>query len=560
MQALESKFESKFDQIQTQLSQLLAAQSQAQQEKGRFPTQGTNASAHYAGNTQYPNAAGSPYASGSQYSHPPGSNVEELKSISTFWSERELTETFSPMQESAPPMEAVMSPRVNPVVQVSTSSTHYVGNTQYPSTPGGPYEEAKAVTTRSGRVLEQPVAPKAKPAPPPESVITMSASPDRGVEKEVEVKSERGAPVVVDPKVPLSPAPSAVKSNATTNAQFLHLLKRVQLPLLLLEAMETIPDCTTVLKDLLAKRHTESRGEHQVEQVSSILETNIPEKRKDPGSPTITIDISGQKFSNALLDLGASINVLPYSAFKKLDLGTLKATPVTIQLADRSIRVPKGVVEDVLVRVGEFQYLVDFIVLDICPGLEVFDKTPIILGRPFLATSNAIMDCNTGKVQLSAGAKKIEVGVFNIDTLGRIDEQVRQVNFIDTPSDGHSDLTILEESLGEALGAGSEHLLNTPVAFLGYDTGRVQLSTGTKKLEVGFHGTKTLEETEVKVPKPDLFGTPVFHGKGPPGFSNFADFSNSSEFDGNPGMDDLLKLLIERSGLEWDPDPPDPLF
>ena len=77
-----------------------------------------------------------------------------------------------------------------------------------------------------------------------------------------------------------------------------------------------------------------------------------------------------------------------------------------------------------LIRVGEFQFPADFIVLDINPGPEVLEKTPIILGRPFLATSNAVMNCKTGKVQLSVGKEKMEVDVYSVSTLGEDDEEV----------------------------------------------------------------------------------------------------------------------------------------
>ena len=69
----------------------------------------------------------------------------------------------------------------------------------------------------------------------------------------------------------------------------------------------------------------------------------------------------------ALLDLGASLNLLPYSIYKKLGLGELKATTITLSLADCSIKVPRGVVEDVLVQVEKFYYPMDFVVLDIEP-------------------------------------------------------------------------------------------------------------------------------------------------------------------------------------------------
>ena len=99
---------------------------------------------------------------------------------------------------------------------------------------------------------------------------------------------------------------------------------------------------------------------------------------------------------NALLDLGASINLLPYSVYKKLGLGELKPTTITLSLADKSVKFPKGTVEDVLVQVNKFYYPVDFVVLDIEPVAEGANYVPIILGRPFLDTSNAIINYRNG--------------------------------------------------------------------------------------------------------------------------------------------------------------------
>ncbi|RVW58209.1 Retrovirus-related Pol polyprotein from transposon 297 [Vitis vinifera] len=86
----------------------------------------------------------------------------------------------------------------------------------------------------------------------------------------------------------------------------------------------------------------------------------------------------------ALLDLGASVNLLPYSVYKQLGLGELKPTSITLSLADRSVKIPRGIIEDVLVQVDNFYYPVDFVVLDTDPIVKEANYVPIILGRPFL--------------------------------------------------------------------------------------------------------------------------------------------------------------------------------
>ena len=103
----------------------------------------------------------------------------------------------------------------------------------------------------------------------------------------------------------------------------------------------------------------------------------------------------------ALLDLGASVNLLPYLVYKQLGLGELKPTTITLSLADTSMKIPKDVVEDVLVKVDKFYYPVDFVILDTEPLAIGTNYVPIILGRPFLATSNAIINYRNGVMQLT---------------------------------------------------------------------------------------------------------------------------------------------------------------
>ncbi|RVW33662.1 hypothetical protein CK203_113939 [Vitis vinifera] len=129
------------------------------------------------------------------------------------------------------------------------------------------------------------------------------------------------------------------------------------------------------------------------EQVSAIIQCKSHLKYKDSGCPTILVMIGGKVAEKALLDLGASVNLLPYSVYKQLGLGELKPTSITLSLADRSEKIPRGIIEDVLVQVDNFYYLVDFVVLNTDPLVKEANYVPIIIGKPFLATSNAIINC-----------------------------------------------------------------------------------------------------------------------------------------------------------------------
>ena len=150
------------------------------------------------------------------------------------------------------------------------------------------------------------------------------------------------------------------------------------------------------------------------EQVNAIIQGKTPVKYKDPGSPTISVNIGGTCIDKALLDLGASVNLLPYSVYKQLGLGELKPTNITLSLADRSVKILKGIVEDVLVKVDKFYYPVDFVVLDTEPIASGPNHVRIILGKPFLATSNAIINSRNRVMQLTFGNMTLELNIFHL--------------------------------------------------------------------------------------------------------------------------------------------------
>ena len=114
------------------------------------------------------------------------------------------------------------------------------------------------------------------------------------------------------------------------------------------------------------------------ENVSSIIQQNTPPKYKDPGCPPITCVIGNTKVERVLLDLGPSVNLLHFSIYEQLGLGELKPTSATLQLADRLVKIPREVVEDVLVQIDKFYYPVDFIVLDTHPVSNSKAQIPVI--------------------------------------------------------------------------------------------------------------------------------------------------------------------------------------
>ena len=126
------------------------------------------------------------------------------------------------------------------------------------------------------------------------------------------------------------------------------------------------------------------------------------------------MNIGGTCVEKALLDLGASVNLLPYSVYKQLRMRGLKPTTITLSLEDRLVKIPKDIVEDVLVKVDKFYYLVDFVVLDIEPVAVGANYVPIILGRSFLTTSNGIINYRNGLMQLTFGNMTLELNIFHL--------------------------------------------------------------------------------------------------------------------------------------------------
>ena len=135
--------------------------------------------------------------------------------------------------------------------------------------------------------------------------------------------------------------------------------------------------------------------------ISELLSGPIPVKYKDPSYPTIACTTGQAEISRALLELGASIKLLPFLVYQHLRLGEHSPTRVTIQLADRSVKVLKEKINDVLIRVEEFIYPDDFIVLETQPVSNPRAQTPVILGRSFLTTANAIINCRNGTMRLT---------------------------------------------------------------------------------------------------------------------------------------------------------------
>ena len=143
---------------------------------------------------------------------------------------------------------------------------------------------------------------------------------------------------------------------------------------------------------------------------STIIQQKLPAKMKDPGSFTIPCSIGKYEFKKALCDSGVSINLMPLSVVQRLSLGELTPTTITLQMADRSMAQPEGILEDVLVKVGKFVFPMDFVIMQ----MEEDTQVPLLLGRPFLATGDASIDVQKGELTLRVGDEAVH---FNINRI-----------------------------------------------------------------------------------------------------------------------------------------------
>ncbi|XP_062080512.1 uncharacterized protein LOC133785277 [Humulus lupulus] len=242
-----------------------------------------------------------------------------------------------------------------------------------------PKESCQAVSLRSGKVLDEGNV-QASSKEKVEPVV-------REVDKEEQAKKQSGSDKtdmkkdslpMYQPPIPY-PQRFQKKKLDEKFAKFLEIFKRIHINIPFADALEKMPNYK-----------------------------KLPQKVKDPGSFTIPCTIGGSSFDKALCDLGASINLMPLSVFKKLGVGEVKPTTITLQLADRSLTYPRGVIEDVLVKVEKFIFLADFVVLD----MEEDHEIPIILGRPFLATGRALIDVQGGHLTLRVNNEEVKFNIY----------------------------------------------------------------------------------------------------------------------------------------------------
>ena len=162
------------------------------------------------------------------------------------------------------------------------------------------------------------------------------------------------------------------------------MFKKIKINIPFAEALAQMPHYAKFMKDILSnkRRFAEEGIVSLTTTYSAVIQRSLPLKMQDPGSFTMPYTIGNFEMRKALCDSGASINLMPLSIVKRLSLGKLTLITMTLQMVDRSLAQPEGILEDVLIEVGKFIFPVDFVVIDI----EEDKQVPLLLGRPFLAT------------------------------------------------------------------------------------------------------------------------------------------------------------------------------
>ncbi|XP_038976085.1 uncharacterized protein LOC120107013 [Phoenix dactylifera] len=293
-----------------------------------------------------------------------------------------------------------------------------------------PRENASAIVLRSGKEVEIPT--KATPASSKQEKEKNIVA-DRNVSNDDDVPKHKFPPLSA--YKPVSPFPQALAESRKDeqNKDLYETFRRCEVNIPLLDAIKQVPRYAKFLKELCTiKRKQKLKGCETVrvgENISAVIQRKLPAKCKDPGMFTIPCMIGNTRFEKAMIDLGASINVMSYSIYASLKPGPLNKTGVVIQLADRSNAYPKGVVEDVLVQVNDLVFPADFYVLD----MENGDQTaPILLGRPFLKTSKTKIDVHSGTLTMEFDGEIIKFNIYDAMKYPGDDNPVYSIDVIDS--------------------------------------------------------------------------------------------------------------------------------
>ncbi|KAK8618093.1 hypothetical protein V6N13_115968 [Hibiscus sabdariffa] len=297
---------------------------------------------------------------------------------------------------------------------------------------GATHEQCNAITTRSGKILNNQEGMADNPPPATDTPAEADApaqvseahripQPTMGENPAESSNAQSEKPAEIRPPPPFPQRLKKQKQDYQFK-KFLDILKQVHINMPLVEALQQMPNYAKFLKDMVTrkKRIEEFETAAATETCLALMHNKVPAKKTDPGSFTIECLIGHNYLTKALCDPGASINLMLKSVFQKLGIREAKPTTVMLQLADHSYVQPEGKIEDILVKVDKFIFPADFLILD----CEADEYAPIILGRPFLSTSRAVIDFDNDEiifkvennsVKMKSLTKKLDKGKNVVD-------------------------------------------------------------------------------------------------------------------------------------------------
>ncbi|XP_075507417.1 uncharacterized protein LOC142544242 [Primulina tabacum] len=278
-----------------------------------------------------------------------------------------------------------------------------------------PKENASAMVLRSGKEIDQKNTSPTKYTEEKSTTEEIERESDKQPKVNSKSFSSAGSNAVVPP------FPSRLEKSKKLNyeKEVLETFRRVEINIPLIDVVKQIPRLKIDEKVSVG------------ESVSAVIKKSLPKKCKDPGMFTMPCVIGNLKIERAMLDLGASINVMPYSIYCALNLGPLKETRVVIQLADRSNAYPEGVVEDVLVQVKELIFPADFYILRMEEDSAAI-SAPILLGRPFMKTARTKIDVEEGTLPVEFDGEIVKFSIFDAMKYPNENHSICSIDIVDS--------------------------------------------------------------------------------------------------------------------------------
>ncbi|GJW87394.1 reverse transcriptase domain-containing protein [Tanacetum coccineum] len=324
-------------------------------------------------------------------------------------------------------IQALMSNQTNELLnmmasffQMNSASTSGSGSLPC-NTVAKPKGELKAIITRSGLVLGGPTVPMPSPfinLEEDERVEETLTGPNHG---EYTIKDE----------------PREKDKDEVQIHKFWHMFKQLHINISIADALILILKYKKMLKSLLSNKEKLIKLANTPlnENCSAVILKELPEKLGNPRKFLIPYGFSELK-CKALANLGASINLMPLSVWKKLGLPELISTQMTLELANRDIYTPKGIARDVFVPVGKFTFPADFVIVD----YESDPRVPLILGRPFLRTARALIDVHREEMILRDGNESLTLNMRH-DTSSYSNEPYQEsINMINVYNVSHEEI------------------------------------------------------------------------------------------------------------------------